>query len=594
MRLRNDAAATLTIRIGLDDRPVCAADIPSGTSRRLDCVINGSALGPGAHAVVFEGGPGPYTIENLELATHFGALTPGPRHLIIAPAGFSGFRGPPVAHAILIFLLLVASVVSLSDPPRARLVRVLHLGVAAVAGAMLAIAVLSSVASKYSVLVGDTFLERFLVLIALPALWRSAPVVAAWMRRPTIAPIARPVAVGLLGGSLFLLVAVHLTTDRYGGHASGLVMISHYFFDKDPMVAGREDIRQSVLFSDGHGYDGQFLYFMAYDPLLTEYRTDPHRYSDFIDFPPYRYGRIGFSVLTKIVSANQPTWYPVTMVALVIASLGVCGALLAAIAQRHGLSVWYGLLVVVVPGFWQSLKSALPEPVAIALILGAYWCLTRQKWIVAGALLGMSMLVRETGGVFVLAALAGLLMARKWRDAAVVALLAFAPIVIWKAFVGWVFWPEFGMTGLMPHPDDVGWPFAGVWELWTTIAHGQYFTGLPEFSRAAVLLSVLTMAAFGLAVVAVIKRPGPMAAAALLYALLTITFNYQAVWTHVGNADRLTIDLFVALAIVTLESARDRGRLPAPWAVFWSATACYVFFGAYEAGVLRGSLWVGL
>ena len=214
----------------------------------------------------------------------------------------------------------------------------------------------------------------------------------------------------------------------------------------------------------------------------------------------------------------------------------------------------------------------------------------RQKWLVAGLLLGSSMLVRETGGVFVLAAVAGLLLVRQWRAAVGVALLAFLPVVVWKAFVGWVFWPEYGMIGVMPHPNDVGWPFAGVWEMWTTILRGQYFTGSPEMARAGVMCSILTTAALVLALAAVIRRPRPIAVVALLYAVLTITFNYDAVWMHVGNADRLTIDLFVALAVVTLESARDRTRLSAALAVFWAATACYVFFGAYEAAVLRHSI----
>src|SRR5215218_509593 len=517
IRLRNDAASTLAIRINLDRRPVCAADIPPGASRRLDCVITGPALDSGVHALVFDGGPERYTIEYLELATHFGALTPGPRNVIIAPAGFSGSRGLAAAHATLIFILLVFSVASLGDTKLSRPLRIAHVAVIAIVGSFITIATVSGVISKYSLLVGDTFLERLLVLAALPTLWRSGRAVAAWMDRPTVSPAARPIAAGLLAAGVFLVVAVHLVTVRYAGHASGLVAISRPFFDKDPMVAGREDIRQSVFFSPGYGYDGQFLYFMTFDPFLTVYRNDPQRYSEFIDFPPYRYGRIGFSVLTKIVSANQPAWYPVTMVALVILSLGACGALLATIAQRHGLSAWYGLLVVLVPGFWQSLQSALPEPLAIALMLAAFWGLTRQKWLVAGVLLGLSMLVRETGGVFVLAAVAGLVAARKWREAVMVALLAFVPIVAWKTFVGWVFWPEFGIHGVMPHPDDVGWPFAGVWEMWATIARGQYFAGMPEMSRAGVLFPLLTMAALALALMTVIRHPGPMAFAALFY-----------------------------------------------------------------------------
>jgi hypothetical protein len=415
--------------------------------------------------------------------------------------------------------------------------------------------------------------------------------VAVWIRRPAVAPIAGPAAVGLLVAGIAVALTVHLTAMRYGGNVSGLVMISPDYFDRNPVVLGRDDIRQSLSFSPGGGYDGQFLYFMTFDPWLTAFRDDPRQYKEFIDYPPYRYGRIGFSVLAKIASANQAVWYPLAMVTIVIVSLGACGALLATIAQRFGLSALYGLLAILVPGFWQSVKSVLPEPLAIALILAAYWTLTREKWIVAGVLLGLSMLMRETGGVFVLAMLGGLLLAGKRREAIVTGLLAFVPVLMWKAFVGWVFWPEYGLAGVLPRPDDAGWPFAGLWDMWSMIAHGRYFPDLPQFARAGILFSALTLAALCFAVLAAIRRPGPMTVAAALYALLTICFNYGAVWLHVGNADRLTVELFVALALVTLETARDRGRISTRWAIFWSAAACYVFFGAYESAILRDSLW---
>jgi LPXTG-site transpeptidase (sortase) family protein len=82
-------------------------------------------------------------------------------------------------------------------------------------------------------------------------------------------------------------------------------------------MAGREDIAQSVRFSPDGGYDGQFFYFMTFDPFLTAFRHEPQRYGEYIDFPPYRYGRIGFSLLTKVFSGDRPAWYPATMVALV-------------------------------------------------------------------------------------------------------------------------------------------------------------------------------------------------------------------------------------------------------------------------------------
>jgi hypothetical protein len=107
--------------------------------------------------------------------------------------------------------------------------------------------------------------------------------------------------------------------------------------------------------------------------------------------------------------------------------------------------------------------------------------------------------------------------------------------------------------------------------------------------RSGLTYPILTTAAAALAVAVMVKRPSPAAAAALFYGLLTITFNYESVWLHVGNAQRLTIDLFVALALVTVQPWGGRRVWPLLMGLFWLATALYVTFGTYEAAEIRSA-----
>ena len=592
-RVRNEDARSLVMRIALDDREVCAAEVPAGTSRRIDCAVRESWTGRASHSALLSTTSPRFTVEYLELATHYGALTPGPRNLIIGPSGFSASRPSSAGHVFAIFVLFALTVWSVGDRRMPAVVSVVHLALTAIVGIVVAAVVLSASVSEYSLLISDRFLEKLLLLTALPMLTFAAH--ALWVRltRSSVLPMTRAIGIGVIVGAVFLAFAARQVTERYQGQASGLLLISHTFFDKSPMARDRDDIRPTLHFDPGGGYDGQFFYFMAFDPFLTRFREEPRRYDEYFDLPPYRYGRIGFSLLTKIVSVDRPALYPVTMVALVIGSLAVCGTLLAAIAQRNGRSAWYGLLVVLIPGFRQSVESALPEPLAIACVLAAYLCVLRRRWWAGGALLGGSMLVRETSGALVLAVAAGVLLAGKRREALIVACLAFVPVVLWKAFVGWVFWPVYGMNGVAPHPEDVGLPLAGVWNLWSVIARGEYFGGLWELTRASAAFAILTTAGAVLAWIAVVKRPGPVAAAAAFYALLTVTFNYESVWLAVGNAQRLTIDLFLALALVFLQPAGQR-VLTRPFAVFWCASAWYVFYGTYDATFFRESLlaWI--
>jgi hypothetical protein len=127
------------------------------------------------------------------------------------------------------------------------------------------------------------------------------------------------------------------------------------------------------------------------------------------------------------------------------------------------------------------------------------------------------------------------------------------------------------------------------------VIDGTYFAGMPEMARAGALFPLLTTSAIALATAFLIFRPSAISAAAVVYALLTIQFNYDAVWLHIGNAQRLTIDLFVALALAFVLQPPARRVLVRPIAVFWSASALYLAFGTFEAAAIRHSAvdWVG-
>jgi len=578
-RIKNTGTQPLHVRVAVDAEELCVADIPAGRSQRIDCAVRGAWSGREDHVVLFSA-DGSFTVEYFELATHYGSLTIGPRNVIVVAKGFSGFERSSLWHVLAILALVTLSVWSVRERSLPTFVSAIHLTATVAAGCVVAAVVVSRFVSPYALVISDTFLEKILLFTALPRLLSEAR--ALIRRYPRGWLVARMIGVGLIVGSVFWSFVSHRIVDQHAGNASGQLLISHRFFDKSPM-AGNKDLEQTLLFTASNGYDGQFFYYMTFDPFLVTFRDQPSRYGEYIDFPPYRYGRIGFSLLTRLFAAGDPVRYPVTMVTLLVVALGLCATLLAAIAHRHGFSLWWGFLILFIPGFWQCAEGTLPEPLAAAFFLAAYWCLLHRRWWVCGALLGVCMLMRETSGGLVLAAAAGLLLTGKRREGAIVTLMAFGPIVLWKGFVGTVFWPEYGMAGVMPHPNDAGLPFGGVVKLWTTIARGEYFDGWPGMNRAGLILPWLTTAGAALALIATVKRANWVTAAALFYGALTILFNYESVWLDIGNAERLSIDLFVALAVVFLQLPPNQRALKAAFVVFWSATAWYVLYGTYNA-----------
>ncbi len=328
------------------------------------------------------------------------------------------------------------------------------------------------------------------------------------------------------------------------------------------------------------------MYFAAFDPFIRAYRDTPKQYGDFIDFPPYRYSRIGFTWLTTAVALGEWRRYPAAMIWLVVFGLFASSFILAGIARDHGASPWWGATVLLVPGFWRSLEWGLPEPLAAAWLLGGYWALTRMRWWVAGVCFAGSLLTRETDVVVIFLLLAWQLFSGRRREAFLAGLVAVAPLAAWRVYVGLTFFSTFGWVAFFPTPSDMEVPFKGFVDLWRVVASGAY---PPVFEAAALWFPLLLMAACGLAVAFAIRRPSALTLANLFYASIALSFNYGAVWLHIGNAERITYELFILLAVGSIALARARGLR---WAVygFWAASAIYVFFVTYNAGLIRSAI----
>lgn len=589
--IRNTSPAPQRVSISVDDAPVCEVEIEGGRTRRVDCAQPpaGSDTYSDSHDVVFQTATSDWTLESLELATYHGRSS-GLATAFVLPATLNRHVRPPFAWTVVVWLLLVAAfVIPLPRSPASSPLDVAAFRtLAGVVGVMFAVVLVAPLVSPYLIVLSTWTFFGWLAAVGVARVSLffgregRARVFRAVDTPLARAPFMQVAGVGLLVGWVFFSFAAGLVRAA-DNNVSVLLRISPTFFDRSPFVRDHPDIRERMVFEESGGYDGQFFYQMAFDPFLTAYRGDPARYRAFIDTPPYRYGRIGFSVMTKVLSADRPQWYPAVMVALVISSLAVCGALLAAFARHHGASVWYGALVLLVPGYWCSAELTLPEPLAAAFFLGGYLCLMRKSWWAAGALFGVSLLVRETGGALVLALAAATFLAGTRREGAIVALLAFAPIALWKLFVGWVFFPDWGWEAFAHSPDNFNLPLRGVWELWSRIANGTYADGLSDAVRAGLIFPVVVGAAVVLAGVAAVRRSSPLAIAGLVYAAIAVTMNYRAIWVSVVNAQRLTIDLFLCLALVFLSLPRESRGLTLAFRGFWLATALYVFFGTYNA-----------
>ncbi len=147
-----------------------------------------------------------------------------------------------------------------------------------------------------------------------------------------------------------------------------------------------------------YGYDGQFYYRLAINPLNFS-RT---AYGITMD-AAYRFMRIGYPVITWLVSFGQRSLVPYMLVAVNVAAIGALGYLGAMFAKQSGRHAAWGLLLPGYFGLVTSLSRDTAEPVAAVFLLAGLLAVRARRPVLAASLLAFAALTRETAMVAVAA-----------------------------------------------------------------------------------------------------------------------------------------------------------------------------------------------
>ncbi len=588
-RVRHLSAAPLEFSIAVDGNTICRATVRRG-EHRLDCAVTAWDAGR-SHTLRVQaaGQAGPvWSLAYLEVATHHGATRS--YDLVIAPSQFTPSQGWSWPWAAAVFLVCGSLPFVRGPRLNTRLAR-WHAAALVLVVAFLSLVWLSRYFTPYLLLLSPRLFVTLAVLAYLPQLSAGIQGLLCGDGHVARRRAALLFVVGALVLGVYGVVVERLRSDQFHGNYSGFLRISEAMYDRDPILNERQDVRDSLVLTPDGGYDGQFVYFTTFDPLLTRYRSDPATYRLFIDAPPYRFGRIGFSWLAALFSGGRWQFFPGVMMWLLLWSLAAAGVGLAAVGTGADAKLLLGGLVVLIPGFWQSVQLCLPEPVAASLLVGGFLLARRGRPVLAGALFAGSLLIRETGAVLVVAIAGEALWRRQRKDAIWLTAVAVLPYVVWRLYVGWVLFPDWGTQGFWMNVDNIGAPLGGLVQLLGHVRHGDYYPAAPALSRAAVYFSALLAGGFCIAVVAAVRARTAPAVAAAVYGLLALSLTYDIIWIHVGNGQRGTYELFLALALFTVTPNLSK---PMKYALglFWAAAAGYVFFGAYDATFIREAFLV--
>jgi len=590
-RVRNAGPRAEPIAISLAGVPLAAVTLAPGHDRRIDIVVPDEHRVHAGDVLTFAGaGAAVWSLDYLEVANHHGSSRSILSFTIVPRA-----TQPSVSPGVMLIAsvtIAVALLVPYGMPLlRMRRIRLAQIALTSIVALVFSIVVVSGTFSAFKLLLAPASFFLCAIAVTWPGVVRSfIDVREAAGRRSASARALFDAAVVAVGVALFYVLIARALLVTYESNYSGFMQFGSQFADRVPFLTDRPDLKRQLRIGTGGGYDGQFFYAMAFDPFLLAFKDNPIRYRDVVDAPPYRYGRIGFPLLTMLFSGDRPERYPQTMVSMIIAGSVVGALLLAAIAQHYESSPAWGLLFVLVPGFVQSLHVALPETIAAAGLLGGYWLLVRGRAGWAAALLAASLLLRETGIIFVIA----LVVWQAWRvrDRRAAGLLAASalPVVAWRAYVGWRLFADLHWDAVFFNPRNMGMPFKGILDMWRLVWSGQYLGGAAEMAASAIFYPLLLTAGLAIGAYLFYKRRDGLSGAILAYACLAVSLNYEAIWCHVGNAERGTYELFLLLivAFVSIESSeRVMRRLVGAVLV---CTLLYLWFASVDAGLVRYSV----
>jgi hypothetical protein len=261
----------------------------------------------------------------------------------------------------------------------------------------------------------------------------------------------------------------------------GVLLLKSLAFGGDPrdfIVIGQQFIQRagpSALITPDpnyhytrNGYDGQFCYYIALDPINAR---------SYVDDPAYRYTRILYPITARLLALGQPALLPYTLILLNWLALGGGTLAVAVWLARKGSSPWFALVYGLYPGLFIGLQRDLTEPLAYALVALAVYLFAfggRCRFIWAALSFALAALARESTAVFALVyGLAvvfepgGALrwqerLSANWRRALIFSGLALGPLVLYKGFL--LLWLH--SPGLPADLSPEVLPFGGMVALW--------------------------------------------------------------------------------------------------------------------------------
>jgi hypothetical protein len=310
------------------------------------------------------------------------------------------------------------------------------------------------------------------------------------------------------------------------------------------------------------GYDGQFYYRLAINPLNFHQTA----YGITID-SPYRFMRIGYPFVTWLVSFGHISLVPYMLVAVNAAAIGALGYVGGRFAIQGGRHAAWGLLLPGYFGLVTSLCRDTAEPVAAACMVAGLLAIRLRRRRMAALLLAFGALTRETVMVLVaaiaIARIVGFLR-RRYRPGRddIVWVLPAAAFVVWELLV-------FLFTASLPLLADggrnAGEPFIAPFEALNANLHHIDWYGYNAID--VWLAEVAVLLVFAVAALCSLRTSRALAheKLALVLFLIEICVVTPTTWDSVSADLRSFVEVYLLAVVVLLGRPRRPLRHLGTW-----------------------------
>lgn len=177
------------------------------------------------------------------------------------------------------------------------------------------------------------------------------------------------------------------------------------------------------------GYDGQFFYYIALDPVKAHY---------YIDDPIYRYTRIFYPMLTRFLSFGNYNLIPYILLILNISAVISSVFVLGLWFKKFNYSPFYSLIYGFFPGVFFSLTRDLSETVAYFFAILAVFLFSfklKRFFLLSSSFFSIAILTKEVTALFPLAFSLSFFLKKEKRKGLIFILISFLPIVLYKLFL---------------------------------------------------------------------------------------------------------------------------------------------------------------